>query len=48
MMMTASMLRLLSETNAIDVMGLTSWFGMEQGITPLLWPSSIFRVLKTF
>jgi len=40
------MTSLLLETNTTNTKGLTSGFGMRPGVSPLLWPSSIFRVFE--
>lgn len=37
---TTSVFRLLTETNATDVTGLASEFGMRSGVSRSLWPSS--------
>ena len=41
-MKTASVFRLLSETNASDAKSLTSVFGKGTGVSSLLWPCSFF------
>jgi len=41
-MKTAPVFRLLSETNASGVASLTSVFGKGTGVSPPLWPFSVF------
>lgn len=43
---TASVFRLLSETNATDAAGLSSVFGMRTGVSLLLWPYSFSLIEK--
>jgi hypothetical protein len=45
-MRTASVLRLWWETNAPDVVSLTSVFGKGTGVSSLLWPSSTMLVIS--